>query len=35
MILKIKDLFGYLWQMLEKNLIILKTGLKRGEDGKN
>lgn len=30
MILKIKDSFGYLWQMLEKQLIILKTGLERG-----
>lgn len=35
MILKIKDSLGYLWQMLEKQLIILKTSLERGGWGKN
>lgn len=35
MTLKIKDSFDYLWQMLEKQLIILKIGLENGGWGKN
>lgn len=34
MILKLEDSYGYLWQMLKKQFIILNTGLEKGDVGR-